>query len=97
MQQIDCPWCGVRDEQEFSCGGELVSRPRDPANASDAEWTDYLYFRQNIKGLHTEVWRHTAGCRMWFLVDRDTVNHSITAIRKLQPGVTSAPEGEVNE
>lgn len=83
MQQIECPWCGKRDEPEFTCGGELVARPSDPASASDTEWTDYLYFRSNVKGAHIEIWRHTAGCRLWFKVERDTVSHQVMSTYKL--------------
>jgi len=97
MQQIDCPWCGKRNEEEFTCGGELISRPQVPESASDQEWTDYLYFRNNLKGIHTEVWRHTAGCRMWFMLERDTVNHAISAVHKLQPCEISGVGGEANE
>lgn len=80
MQQINCPWCGLRDEIEFTCAGELISRPEDALAASDKDWVDYLYLRQNQKGVHTEVWRHTIGCRQWFQVDRDTVTHKIIEI-----------------
>lgn len=77
MQQIDCPWCGKRNETEFTCVGELVRRPQDALNASDEEWTDYLYFRDNLKGVHREVWRHTFGCRQWFEADRNTLTHEV--------------------
>ena len=83
MQQIQCPWCGPRNETEFTCAGELVIRPKDALNASDKEWTDYLYFRANKKGTHTEVWRHTFGCRQWFEADRNTVTHEVTDTRKI--------------
>ena len=83
MLQITCPWCGKRDEPEFTCGGELPVRPEPALQASDEEWTNYLYFRNNKKGLHTEVWRHTHGCRQWFIADRDTMNHEVRNIRKI--------------
>ena len=83
MQQIDCPWCGKRNETEFTCGGELTSRPQDALGADDKAWTDYLYFRTNTKGVHTEVWRHTFGCRQWFKADRNTLTHQVVNTRKL--------------
>jgi len=83
MQQIDCPWCGKRNETEFTCGGELVIRPQDALNSSDQDWTDYLYFRDNRKGVHTEVWRHTFGCRQWFKADRDTLTHEVIKTRMI--------------
>ena len=31
MLLIECPWCGERDQTEFSCHGEAhITRPRDP-------------------------------------------------------------------
>ena len=37
MLLIDCPYCGPRDETEFSCGGEAhIARPLDTDALSDA-------------------------------------------------------------
>ena len=79
MMQIKCPWCGPRDEGEFVCGGTShIARP--PLSASDVAWGEYLFFRENPKGLHLERWRHSYGCGQWFNVARDTVTHEISAI-----------------
>jgi heterotetrameric sarcosine oxidase delta subunit len=86
---IECPWCGPRDEAEFSYGGEAhIARPADPYALSDEQWADYLYHRSNPKGLHREQWCHSHGCRRWFNVERDTVSYHITAVYKIgeQPG-----------
>jgi len=84
MLTIDCPWCGPRTEQEFTCGGQShIVRPVDPTAVSDQDWADYLYQRDNPKGLHLERWRHTFGCRQWFNVARDTVSHDIEAVYKM--------------
>ncbi|MEQ8263874.1 sarcosine oxidase subunit delta [Pseudohaliea sp.] len=81
MHLIECPWCGRRSEEEFTCGGQShIARPGDPARTSDEGWASYLYMRDNPKGLHFERWRHTFGCRQWFNVARDTVTHEIHAI-----------------
>lgn len=78
MLRIPCPWCGERDESEFTYGGEAtVLRPHDPSAASDAGWADYLFYRDNLKGPHRERWVHTFGCRQWFEIVRDTVTHEI--------------------
>ena len=38
MLQLNCPWCGNRDEIEFSCGGEAhISRPLYNKKISDRE------------------------------------------------------------
>ncbi len=76
MLLIKCPWCGERDQTEFSCGGEAhIVRPLDPESLSDAQWADYLFMRKNTKGKHREQWCHTAGCRRWFNAERDTVSY----------------------
>ena len=79
MLRINCPWCGTRDELEFSCGGEAhVTRPT--IDADDAAWSDYLFFKENTKGIHYEQWLHKYGCGRWFNVARDTVTHEIHAV-----------------
>ena len=81
MMLIDCPFCGLRDETEFSCGGEAhIARPLAENKISDAEFADYLFMRDNPKGLFLERWRHSAGCRRWFNMARDTVSHEIVEI-----------------
>jgi sarcosine oxidase subunit delta len=79
MMQIPCPTCGLRDEQEFVCGGTShLARP--PLRADDGDWGEYLFFRDNPKGLHRERWRHVFGCGSWFNVERDTVTHEILSV-----------------
>lgn len=81
MLRIKCPFCGLRDQDEFQFGGEShITRPVDPERASDAEWADYLFYRENPKGLHFERWVHSFGCRQWFNVARDTVTHEISRV-----------------
>ncbi|MGR3984880.1 MAG: sarcosine oxidase subunit delta, partial [Gammaproteobacteria bacterium] len=39
MLLINCPWCGARDQSEFTCHGEAhIIRPQDPAALDDAQW-----------------------------------------------------------
>jgi len=83
MLRIECPYCGVRDQVEFQYGGEAgIVRPAHPESASDAEWADYLFYRDNVKGVHLERWLHSFGCRQWILVERDTSSHEILSSRK---------------
>ena len=78
MLQLRCPWCGERDEVEFSYGGEAgVAYPTDPAALTDGEWAQWLFFRDNPKGEFAERWVHTHGCRRWFDAVRDTVTNEI--------------------
>jgi heterotetrameric sarcosine oxidase delta subunit len=84
MFLIRCPWCGERDEHEFSYGGEAhVTRPQQPDGLSDEQWADYLFMRSNLKGPFCERWVHSAGCRRWFNVQRDTLTHEIIAVYKM--------------
>ena len=81
MLLITCPHCGPREESEFACGGEAhIARPLVENSITDAEFADYLFLRDNPKGMFLERWRHTAGCRRWFNVARDTVSHDIIEI-----------------
>jgi len=78
MMQIPCPWCGLRNEDEFSCGGEAGRRrPADPGRCDDAEWLDYLYNNTNAKGWVRERWWHVKGCNRWFEIDRNTLTHEV--------------------
>ena len=91
MLLIPCPWCGKRDETEFHYGGQAhVPYPEDPDALSDADWGAYLFVRDNPKGPYAERWSHSAGCRRWFNVVRDTANHRVLA--SYRPG-EAPPEG----
>ena len=80
MLLISCPYCGERPEIEFHQAGEAhIERPADPASVSDAEWTEFLYFRANPKGTHAERWRHVHGCGRFFNARRDTVSDRFSA------------------
>jgi heterotetrameric sarcosine oxidase delta subunit len=79
MLIIQCPWCGERDHTEFTYGGDAtVTRPS--ADATDREWVDYVYFRDNPRGPHLEYWQHIHGCRQWLRVLRNTMTHAITEV-----------------
>ena len=84
MFLIECPWCGMRDETEFSCFGEAhIARPLETEKLSNEEWADYLFMRKNPKGKHREQWLHAAGCRRYFNAERDTVSYQISATYKI--------------
>lgn len=83
MLLIKCPWCGYRDQTEFSYGGEAhITRPTNSEEMTDAEWADYLFMRKNTKGKYREQWCHTAGCRQWFNAERDTVSYKFRKFYK---------------
>ena len=83
MLLIACPYCGPRPEIEFAYGGQAhVARPSPPSAVSDQEWADYLYRRDNIRGVHAERWRHTRGCGRFFNALRDTTTDQFIVIYK---------------
>ena len=52
MILINCPYCGEREQSEFTNGGEAhVIRPKDPDALSDKEWGQYVFYRSNPKGI----------------------------------------------
>jgi heterotetrameric sarcosine oxidase delta subunit len=78
MLLVPCPWCGERDETEFSYGGQAgVAYPADPAALSDEQWAEFVFVRDNPKGPFRERWVHTHGCRRWFDLERDTATHAM--------------------
>ena len=84
MLLIDCPWCGEREESEFTCGGEAhLTRPADSEHVSDEVWGEYVFMRKNPKGRHLERWYHSHGCGRWFNVARSTVTHEIEAVYRM--------------
>ncbi|HXC88857.1 MAG TPA: sarcosine oxidase subunit delta [Stellaceae bacterium] len=95
MLLIPCPWCGERDETEFRYGGEAHISRADPVASDDKAWADYLYMRNNPKGVIAERWVHQAGCRRWFNLLRDTVTHRIIAVYRIgeTPPLGTPPAG----
>ena len=85
MLLIECPWCGHRDESEFSYAGEAhIARSLETDKLSDEAWADYLFMRSNPRGAHKELWNHSQGCRRWFGTERDTVTYRIASTYELQ-------------
>ncbi len=92
MLRINCPWCGPRNEDEFSYGGDAsLERPADDASQDD--WYDYVYTRDNPAGRHREYWHHVGGCRAWLVVERDTVTHEIFSVEPASPHLPLATTG----
>ncbi len=73
MLLIRCPYCETeRPDIEFKYAGEAHLK-REPQTATDEEWTDFLFFRDNKRGEQAERWRHASGCGRYFNALRDTV------------------------
>jgi sarcosine oxidase, subunit delta len=83
MLLIECPYCGKRPELEFSHAGQAhIARAKNPSEVSVEAWTDFLYMRDNVKGVHAERWRHTHGCARFFNALRDTTTDHFIATYK---------------
>jgi heterotetrameric sarcosine oxidase delta subunit len=65
-------------QAEFSYGGADIARPAE--SASTEAWFEYVYLRDNPKGAHPELWQHSAGCRAWLRVRRDTRTHQVLSV-----------------
>ncbi|MFJ2359787.1 sarcosine oxidase subunit delta [Pseudomonas fluorescens] len=79
MLHIFCPHCGeLRSEEEFHASGQAhIPRPLDPNACTDEEWGDYMFFRDNPRGLHHELWDHVAGCRHYYTDPRHPVTYQL--------------------
>jgi len=80
MIRINCPFCGERDHSEFGYGGD-ASIEYPPLDAPMEDWHDAIFLRENIRGMQAETWHHVNGCRMWLVVERDTMTHEIKSVR----------------
>jgi len=73
MLILTCPCCGVTaDETELAPGGQAHLK-RESVGSQDPEFENYLFMRDNPRGVHFERWRHAYGCGKWFLAARDTM------------------------
>ncbi len=97
MLLIPCPYCGSRPELEFRYGGHAHIR-RDPTAADDQAWAEFLFVRDNPKGVMAERWRHVSGCGRFFNCLRDTVSDNILVTYRIgepRPAMPDLPpEGE---
>lgn len=79
MLRMTCPVCGLRDETEFTYGGDATVRRPDMTEEDLKPWLNYVFMRDNPRGPHKEYWHHVTGCRQWVVVERDTLNHNISS------------------
>ena len=80
---INHPLLGPRDSSEFVYLGDanLINRPNWQEDGALEQFVDYGYLRDNIAGVHRELWFHEYGDRSWLVVTRDTVSHKITEVK----------------
>jgi heterotetrameric sarcosine oxidase delta subunit len=80
MLRIHCPYCGVRDHEEFNYFGDATKTYPSLETSQHAAWVDAVFTRNNPKGVHQEFWQHTLACRRWLVVKRNTVTHEILEV-----------------
>ncbi|SDZ39825.1 sarcosine oxidase subunit delta [Jannaschia faecimaris] len=92
MLLLTCPNCGLQvEETELSPGGEAHLKRSGPG-ASDGDFEEYLFLRDNVKGVHFERWRHAYGCGKWFLAARDTATLQVFGTYSAQ---TTEPPADI--
>ena len=83
--RIRCPHCGDRDSREFVyLGDAALERPDPDAPDALAQFTAYVYLRDNAAGTHREFWYHAAGCHAWLVVTRNTSTHDVLAVESAE-------------
>ena len=85
MLRIDCPFCGKRDHEEFSYEGDASVTYPELDNPDQKAWYEAVFLRDNPRGEHTEYWYHQQGCKMWLVVERNTVSHEIKSVTAAHP------------
>ena len=80
---INHPLLGPRDSSEFVYLGDanLINRPNWQEDTAVQHFVEYGYVRDNIAGIHRELWFHEYGDRSWLVVTRDTLSHEIKEVR----------------
>ncbi|MGR3485984.1 MAG: sarcosine oxidase subunit delta [Paracoccaceae bacterium] len=77
MLILTCPCCGARAcETELAPGGQAHVVRHGPG-ASDEAVEQYLFLRDNPRGVHFERWRHAMGCGKWFHAARCTMTMQV--------------------
>ena len=92
--RIRCPYCGERDNGEFSYFGDATLTRPDGMETDASTMHDYVYLRDNPAGEHRELWYHAAGCRTWLVVPRDTRTHTISDVSPARDVARSRRTGE---
>ena len=79
---INHPLLGPRDISEFVYLGDasLLNRPNWKSKKSEENFYNYLYLRNNIAGIHKELWFHQQGDRSWLVITRNTITHEIIKV-----------------
>jgi sarcosine oxidase subunit delta len=94
MLILECPCCGVTGEEtEFHAGGEAHLK-RHSVGSTDDQFEEYLFMRENPRGVHLERWRHNNGCGKWFHAARCTMTLEVFGT---YPAQTFEPPQEIKD
>jgi sarcosine oxidase subunit delta len=86
--RLPCPFCGLRDEGEFSYEGPATDWPA--LDAPRRKWVEAVFLRAQPKGRDEELWRHHLGCGAWLVIERDNVSHAVHGVRLARAGEARA-------
>lgn len=82
MLLIPCPYCGLREEDEFDYGGPLRPLPQLGGAADATTWQRALHAGGNADSHPDsplrEIWYHASGCESWIALTRDMFTHEIS-------------------
>lgn len=95
MHRIHCPWCGLRDHDEFTLWGD-ASRAFPALDARREDWVRAVYDRPNPRGATQEFFQHTLGCRRWLVVTRNNLTHEVLSVLPAheQRAAAASPEAQ---
>lgn len=92
MLTLHCPYCGTdADETDLHACGQAHLKRHGPGS-SDDQFEDYMFMRENPKGVHFERWRHVYGCGKWFLAARCTATLEVFGT---YPAQTTEPPQDI--
>jgi heterotetrameric sarcosine oxidase delta subunit len=83
MLIITCPYCGPRNDEEFTYQSEVIARP--DVSVDPVTWRRYLYTKRNVSGWEEERWFHVSGCRRFLRVERHTLTNEIRRVSAIGP------------
>lgn len=94
MLILHCPYCGMDvDETDLQAGGQAHLKREGPGSSGE-DFEDYLFLRENPKGIHFERWRHVYGCGKWFHAARCT---NTLEVFGTYPAQTLEPPQEIKD
>jgi sarcosine oxidase subunit delta len=67
---------------------------RHSVGSTDDQFEEYLFMRENPRGVHLERWRHNNGCGKWFHAARCTMTLEVFGT---YPAQTYEPPQEIKD